>query len=53
MDELKEIDREVNCESRKDLDVEIAGLLAGLDMFFSQYIECLTVNCVGWKKYEH
>ena len=50
---MKEIDREVNCGYRRDLDIENARLLAVLDMLCSQYIECLSVNCVNWKKYEH
>ena len=47
---LKEGDRQVNCGSRGDLDIEDVGLLAVLDMFCSRYIECLSVRCVNWKK---
>ena len=52
-DELKEIDREFSRGSRRGLDVEIARLLAGLGVLYSQYIERLSVSCVDWKKYEH
>ena len=50
---MRKGDREVDCGSCRDLDNESVGLLAVLDIFCSQYIECFSASCVNWKKHEN